>query len=77
MAKQKQMANKANSSARGKANPCGHPASRFVAETARRIDARLILPINYILPHLKGSQKVPYVLKQGESQHVGNTLSNA
>ena len=41
--KQKQMANKTNSSACGKAKPCGHPASRFVGETAGHIDARLIL----------------------------------
>jgi len=37
------------------AKQSGHPASRFVGETAGRIDVRLILPINYILPRLKGS----------------------
>ena len=44
MAKQTQMANKADSSAHGKANPCGHPACRFVGKTAEHIDARLTLP---------------------------------
>ena len=78
MAKQKQMANKANSSARDKANPWGHPASSFVGETAGRIDARLILP-KWHLATFKRFWKgtVPYVLKQGESQHVSNRLGDA
>ena len=40
----KQMASKADSSARGKANPTGHPACRFVGKTAGPIDSRLTLP---------------------------------
>ena len=38
------MANKADSSAHGKANPCGHPACIFVGKTTGHIDLRLTLP---------------------------------
>ena len=41
MAKQKQVANKDDSSAHGKANPCGHPACRFVGKSTGHIDTRL------------------------------------
>ena len=34
----KQMVNKADSSAHGKANPCGHPMCRFVGKTTGHID---------------------------------------
>ena len=44
MAKQKQMANKPDSSAHGEANRCDHSACRFVGKTAGRIDSRLTLP---------------------------------
>ena len=44
IAKQEQMVNKADSSAHGKANPCGHPAWRFIGNTTGRIDSRLTLP---------------------------------
>ena len=40
MAKQKQMVNEADSSERGKANPCGL-AGRFVEKTTGCIDLRL------------------------------------
>ena len=39
--KAKQMVSEADSSACGKANPCGHPACNFVEQTAWRIDSRL------------------------------------
>ena len=42
MAKPKQMANKADSSAHGKARPCGHPACKFIGKWAGRMDSRLI-----------------------------------
>ena len=38
MAEQKQMVNKADLSAHGKANPCGQPACRFVGKTTGHID---------------------------------------
>ena len=41
-AKPKQMANKADSSAHGKARPCGHPACKFIGKTAGQMDSRLI-----------------------------------
>ena len=43
-AKLEQMANMADSSALGVANPCGHPACIFVREPAVRVDSRLTLP---------------------------------
>ena len=39
MAKQKQMADRADLSANDKANPCGHPACGFVGKTAGRIES--------------------------------------
>ena len=39
MAKQKQMANRADLSANDKANPCGHPACGFVGKNAGRIES--------------------------------------
>ena len=48
IAKQKQMANMADSSAHGKANPCGHPACRFLGKTARRIHSGLTLAILHL-----------------------------
>ena len=42
--KLEQMADMADSSAHGKANPCGHPSCIFVRKTAGRIDLRLTLP---------------------------------
>ena len=44
IAKQEQMANKADLSAHGKPNPCGHPTCRFVGKTAGCTDSRLTLP---------------------------------
>ena len=47
IAKQEQMANKADwsaDSAHGKANPCCHTAYIFVEKTTQRIDLRLTLP---------------------------------
>ena len=43
-AKLEQMANMADSSALGVANPCGHSACIFVREPAVRADSRLTLP---------------------------------
>ena len=44
IAKLQQMANTADLSAHGEANPCGHPACIFFRKTAGRIDSRLTLP---------------------------------
>ena len=44
MAKQTQMANKADSSAHGQADPYGHLTCRFVGKTPGRIDSGLTLP---------------------------------
>ena len=43
MTKQKEVANEADLSARRKANPCGHPACRFVEKTIARIDLHLAI----------------------------------
>ena len=47
IAKPKQIVNKADLSAYGKANPCGYPKCRFVGKIAERIDSRLAC-LNYI-----------------------------
>ena len=60
MAKQKQMANKANLSAHGDANPCCHPACIFVGKTAGRIDSRLTLP----KLHLATLKQTPQKMKK-------------
>ena len=58
MAKQKQMANKADPSAHGDANPCGHPACRFVRKTAGRIDSRLTLPKLHLATRIIEAQSI-------------------
>ena len=42
--KLEQMADMADSSAHGKANPCGHPSCIFVRTTAGHVGLRLTLP---------------------------------
>ena len=44
LAKLEQMVNTSDSSARGEANPCGHPACIFVRKTTGHVDSRLTLP---------------------------------
>ena len=58
MAKLKQMANKADSSAHGDANPCGHLACRFVRKTAGRIDSRLTLPKLHLATRIIEAQSI-------------------
>ena len=55
MAKQKQMANKADPSAHGDANPCGHPACRFVRKTT---DSRLTLPKLHLATRIIEAQSI-------------------
>lgn len=59
-AKLEKMANTADSSALGEANPCGHPVCIFVWEPAVRADSRLTLPKLQLTTFKSGFEKVVF-----------------